>query len=80
MQLGSCVAVAIGLGSCSSNWTSTVGTSMCHGYGPKKTKRKKERKEGRKEGRTDKRTKERKKEKEEEEEEGKEKQAREKRD
>ena len=37
-QLGSGVAVAVvGAGSCSSNSTPSLGTSICHGCGPKKT-------------------------------------------
>ena len=38
MWLGSGVAVA---GSCSSNLTPGLGTSMCHGRGPKEKKKKK---------------------------------------
>ena len=42
MRLGSHVAVAVVLaGSCSSNLTPSLGTSMCHGCGPKKEKKKK---------------------------------------
>jgi len=57
-QLGSGVAVAVVYASgYSSNSTPGLETSICHGYGPKKTKkeRKEERKkEGRKEGRKEK--------------------------
>ena len=39
MQLGSGIAVAVVLtGSYSSDWTPSLGTSLCHGCGPKKTK------------------------------------------
>ena len=39
MQLGSGVAVAAAQAvSCGSNFTSSLGTSMCHGWSPKKTK------------------------------------------
>ena len=39
MQLGSDVAVAmVQAGSYSSNWTLSLGTSICCGYGPEKTK------------------------------------------
>ena len=39
MQLGSGVAVAVTeAGSYSSDSTPSLGTSVCHGYGPKKTK------------------------------------------
>ena len=49
-HLGSHVAVAMAVaGSCSSNLTPSLGTSICLGHGPKKQK--KERKEGREEGR-----------------------------
>ena len=42
MRLGSCVAVAVVYTSgCSSDWTPSLGTSICYGYSPKKTKRKK---------------------------------------
>ena len=42
LQLGSCMAVAVvEAGSCSSDSTPTLGTSMCNGYSPKKTKKKK---------------------------------------
>ena len=37
MQLGSCVAVAVA-GSCSSDSTPNLGTSICHKYGHKKKK------------------------------------------
>ena len=47
-QLGSHVAVAWA-GSCSSDLTPILGTSICRGCGPQKTRR--EREEGRKEGR-----------------------------
>ena len=41
MRLGSHVAVPVVLaGSCSSNLTPSLGTSMCHGCGPKKEKKK----------------------------------------
>ena len=41
-QLGSQVAVAVALaGGYSSNWTPSLGTSICHGCIPKKTKYKK---------------------------------------
>ena len=47
MQLRSGVAVAVvPTGSCSSDWTPRLGTSMCCGCGPKKTKEEKERKAG----------------------------------
>ena len=37
MQFRSCVAVAVAwAGSCSSDLTSSLGTSICHGCGPKK--------------------------------------------
>ena len=40
--LRSHVAVALAsAGSCSSDWTPSLGTSICCGYGPKKTKKKK---------------------------------------
>ena len=39
MRLGSCVAVAVA-GGYSSYSTSRLGTSICHGCGPKKTKTK----------------------------------------
>ena len=39
-QLGSGVAV-VRAGSYSSDSTPSLGTSMCHGYGPQKTKKKK---------------------------------------
>ena len=48
-QLGPRVAVAVAVahaGTCRSDLTPSLGTSPCHGCGPKKTK--KERKEGRK--------------------------------
>ena len=38
MQLGSGVAVAVA-GSYSSNWTPSLGTSICCGHGPKKDKK-----------------------------------------
>ena len=42
MQLGSGVAVAVALASiCSSDLTSRLGTSLCHGCGLKKQKKKK---------------------------------------
>ena len=42
MWLGFCVAVAMAqISSCSSNSTSSLGTSMCHRCGPKKKKKKK---------------------------------------
>ena len=41
MQLGSCVAVAVvEASSYSSHWTPSLGTSICHMCGPKKTKKK----------------------------------------
>ena len=46
--LGSDIAAAVAVvlaGSCSSNWTPSLGTSICHGYGLKKLK-KKERERG----------------------------------
>uniref|UniRef100_A0A8D1TRP7 Endonuclease/exonuclease/phosphatase domain-containing protein n=1 Tax=Sus scrofa TaxID=9823 RepID=A0A8D1TRP7_PIG len=39
--LRSCIAVAVASGF-SFNWTLSLGTSICHGYHPKKTKKKKE--------------------------------------
>ena len=40
--LGSGVAVAVvQAGSCSSDWTPSLGNSLCHGCGPEKTKSKK---------------------------------------
>ena len=40
MQLRCCVAVAVVLaGSCSSDSTPSLGTSICHGCGPKKRKK-----------------------------------------
>ena len=40
-QLGSHVAVAAAVaGSYSSDWTPNLGTSICYGYGPQKTKQK----------------------------------------
>ena len=40
--LGSCVAEAVAqAGGYGSDWTPSLGTSICHGYGPKKKKRKK---------------------------------------
>ena len=42
MRLGSGVAVAVAMvqaGSCSSDETTSLGTSMCHGCGPKRTKK-----------------------------------------
>ena len=47
MQLGSRIAVAVA-GSCRSDLTPSLGTSMCCRYGPKKQKKKKEKKEERK--------------------------------
>ena len=45
-QLGSDVAVAVvEAGSCSSNWTPSLGTSICHGWVPKKTKTKNKKKD-----------------------------------
>ena len=45
MWLGSCTAVAVAwAGGYSSDWTSTLGTSICLGCGPKKTKKKKNKK------------------------------------
>ena len=42
-RLGSCIAVAVAeAGSCSSDSTPTLGTSMCHRYNPKKQKKEKE--------------------------------------
>ena len=42
MQLGTCVAVAVvEAGSYSSHSTPSLGTSICHGCGPKKKKKKK---------------------------------------
>ena len=42
MQLRSIVAVAVvQAGSCSSDLTPSLGTSLCHGYGPPKEKKKK---------------------------------------
>ena len=44
MQLRSCVVVAVAVavaGSCSSDSTPSLGTSICHRCGPKKTKKKK---------------------------------------
>ena len=42
MLPGSCTAVAVAqAGSCSSDWTPSLGTSTCHGCCPKKTKDKK---------------------------------------
>ena len=42
MRLGSCVAVAVvWAGSCSSDLTPGLGTSICREYGPKKQKKKK---------------------------------------
>ena len=38
MWLGSCIAVAVA-GSCSSNLTPSLGTSICHGSGPRNGKR-----------------------------------------
>ena len=43
MELRSRVAVAVA-GSCSSNLTPSLGTSICHGCGPKKSKRPKKKK------------------------------------
>ena len=41
-RLRFCVAVAVAqAGSCSSDWTFSLGTSICHGCGPKKTKERK---------------------------------------
>ena len=48
---GSGVAVSCSIGgSCSSDWTPSLGTSICQGYGPKKKKeeRKQESKKARK--------------------------------
>ena len=40
--VGSGVAVAVAVaGSCSSDWTPSLGTSICYGCGPKKKKKKK---------------------------------------
>ena len=45
MKLGSGVAVAVvEAGSCSSDWTPSLGTSICFGCSPKKTKRPKKEK------------------------------------
>ena len=42
-RLGSSLAVAVAeAGSCSSDWTSSLGTSICRGCGPEKQKNKKE--------------------------------------
>lgn len=42
MKLRSCVAVAVEeAGSCSSNMTPSLGTSICYRYGPKKQEKKK---------------------------------------
>ena len=42
LRSGMAVAVAVAVaGSCSSNWTPSLGTSICHGCGPKKKKKKK---------------------------------------
>ena len=39
MQLGSQIAVALAwAGGCSSNWTPSLGTSVCRGYGHKRLK------------------------------------------
>ena len=43
MPFGSGMAVAVAVveaSSCSSNWTPSLGTYICHGSGPKKTKKK----------------------------------------
>ena len=41
-RLGSCVAVAVAqAGGYNSDWTPSLGTSMCHECGPKKKKKKK---------------------------------------
>ena len=46
MQLGSCVAVAMAVaGSCSSDSTSSLETSICLECGPKRQKKKKKKKE-----------------------------------
>ena len=37
-RLGSCVAVAVAIDNCSSDWTPRLGTTICCGCGPKKTK------------------------------------------
>ena len=47
--LGSCTAMAVAqAGSCSSNWTPGLGTSICHRFGPKKTERSKKKKKKKK--------------------------------
>ena len=64
MQLGSGVAVAVvWAGGYSSNLTPSLGNSICHGYGPKKTKKERERERvrGREGGRKRKRKRKRKK-------------------
>jgi len=41
-RLGSCMAVAlVSANGCSSNWTRSLGTSICHGRSPKKAKTRK---------------------------------------
>ena len=46
MRLSSCVAVAVAwTGSCSFDLTPSLGTSICYGCCPKKTKKKKKKKE-----------------------------------
>ena len=50
IRLRSCVVVTMGMaGSCSSNSTSSLGTSICCGCGPKETKRPKKKKKKKKE-------------------------------
>ena len=45
-QLGSGMAVTVAVaGSCGSNWALSLGTSICHGCGPKSKKRKEKEKE-----------------------------------
>jgi len=53
MRLGSCIAVAVvWAGSCSSDSTPSLGTSICFGCGPKKRTKKKEKKRHRKGSKT----------------------------
>ena len=51
MRLESGIAVAVALavaGSCDSYWTPSLGTSICHGYGPNELRKTKENKQTKK--------------------------------
>ena len=44
MRFRSCIAIVVEAGSCSSSWTPSMGTSICHKCGSKKQKKKKKKK------------------------------------